>query len=44
MKQVRKIYNKAFKENAVQLSYDTTNVSILPRELALTASQLHIWR
>jgi transposase len=26
MKQVRKIYDKVFKEKAVQLSYDRTNV------------------
>ncbi|TDE03146.1 transposase [Flavobacterium hiemivividum] len=33
MKEVRKIYDKAFKEKAVQLSYDRTNVSELAREL-----------
>jgi hypothetical protein len=27
MKEVRKIYDKAFKDKAVQLSYDRTNVS-----------------
>ncbi|MBG6187796.1 transposase-like protein [Flavobacterium sp. CAN_S2] len=32
MKQVRKIYEKAFKEKAVQLSYDRTNVSELARD------------
>ena len=26
MKQVRKIYDKAFKEKSVQLSYDRTNI------------------
>ena len=40
MKQVRKIYDKAFKEKAVQLSYDRTNISELARELGITAPQL----
>ena len=44
MKQVRKIYDKAFKEKAVQLSYDRTNVSELARELGITAPQLYKWR
>nr|WP_262497648.1 transposase [Flavobacterium kingsejongi] len=35
--QVRKIYDKAFKEKAVELSYDRTNVSELARELGITA-------
>jgi transposase len=33
MKQVRKIYNKNFKEKAVQLSYERTDISELAREL-----------
>jgi transposase len=41
---VRKIYDKAFKEKAVQLSYDRTNVSELARELGVTAPQLYKWR
>ena len=44
MKQVRKIYDKAFKEKAVQLSYDRTNISELARELGITAPQLYKWR
>ena len=44
MKQVRKIYNKAFKEKAVQLSYDRTNISELARESGITAPQLYKWR
>lgn len=44
MKQVRKIYDKAFKEKAVQLSYDRANVSELARELGITAPQLYKWR
>ena len=44
MKQKRKIYDKAFKEKAVQLSYDRTNISELARELGVTAPQLYKWR
>ena len=44
MKQVRKIYDKAFIEKAVQLSYERINVSELVRELGVTASQLYKWR
>lgn len=44
MKQVRKIYDKAFKEKVVQLSYERTNVSELARELGITAPQLYKWR
>lgn len=45
MKQVRKIYDKAFKEKVVQLSYEErTNVSELTKELGITAPQLYKWR
>jgi transposase len=44
MKQVRKIYDKTFKEKAVQLSYERTNISELARELGITAPQLYKWR
>ena len=44
MKQVRKIYDKAFKEKAVQLSYERTNILKLARELGVTAPQLYKWR
>ena len=44
MKQVRKIYDKAFKEKAVQLSYDRKNVSELSIEFVITAPQLYKWR
>jgi transposase len=40
MKQSRKIYDRAFKEKAVQLSYERHNIS----ELAITAPQLYKWR
>lgn len=40
MKKIRKIYDSAFKEQAVELSYDRTNVSELSRELGITAPQL----
>jgi transposase len=41
MKQVRTIYDKAFKEKAVQLNYDRKNISELSRELGITAPQLY---
>ena len=44
MKPVRKIYDKAFKEKAVQLSYDRSNISEFARELGITAPQLYKWR
>lgn len=44
MKQVRKIYDKAFKEKSVQLSYDRTNILEIARELGITAPQLYKWR
>ena len=44
MKQVRKIYDKAFKEKVVQLSYERTNISELAGELGATAPQLFKWR
>jgi transposase len=44
MKQVRKIYDKVFKEKTVQLSYEKTNISELARELGVTAPQLYKWR
>ena len=44
MKHFHKIYDKAFKEKAVQLSYDRTNASELARELGVIAIQLYKWR
>lgn len=44
MKQVRKFYDKAFKEKAVQLSYERANLSEFARELGVTAPQLYKWR
>lgn len=44
MKQVRKIYDRAFKEKAVELSNERTNISELARELGITAPQLYKWR
>jgi transposase len=43
MKQSSKIYDKDFKEKAVQLSYDRHNISELSRELGITAPQLYKW-
>ena len=40
---MRKIYNKAFKEKAVQLSYDRANTSELSWELGVTAPKLYKW-
>ena len=44
MKQVRKIYDRVFKEKAVQLSYERHNISELARELGITAPHLYKWR
>jgi transposase len=44
MKQTRKIYDRAFKEKAVQLSYERHNISELAREIGITAPQLYKWR
>jgi transposase len=43
MKQSRKIYDRAFKEKVVQLSYERHNISELA-QLGITAPQLYIWR
>ena len=40
----RKIYSREFKENAVKLSYERSNVSDLARELGLRANMLYRWR
>ena len=44
MKKIRKIYNRVFKEKAVQLSYERYNISELVRKLGITAPQLYKWR
>jgi transposase len=43
MTQVRKIYDRVFKEKAVQLSYKRHKISELARELGITAPQLYKW-
>ncbi len=43
-KQSSGIYDRAFKEKAVQLSKDRKNISELARELGITAPQLYKWR
>ncbi|WP_338410642.1 hypothetical protein [uncultured Flavobacterium sp.] len=43
MKQVHKIYDKAFKKKADQLSYDRANISEFSRELAIAVPQLYNW-
>ena len=44
MKKNRKIYDRVFKEKAVQLSYERANISELSRELGISAPQLYKWR
>ena len=44
MKEPRKTYDRVFKEQAVQLSYERSNVSELARELGITAVLLYKWR
>lgn len=40
MKQVCEIYDKVFKEKAIQVSYERTNISEFVRELGVTTPQL----
>jgi transposase len=44
MKKNIKIYDRIFKEKAVQLSYERTNIAGLARELEVTAPQLYKWK
>ncbi|MFT5251432.1 MAG: transposase [Flavobacteriales bacterium] len=44
MKQIRTIYDKAFKEKALQLNHESTKVSELHRVLGVTAPQMYKWR
>lgn len=44
MREPRKTYDRVFKEQAVQLSYERSNVSELARELGITAVLLYKWR
>lgn len=44
MKELRKTYDRVFKEQAVQLSFERNNVSELARELGITAPLLYKWR
>ena len=39
-----KHYDKAFKENAVKLSYSRSSLSLLAKELGVSTSQLSKWR
>lgn len=41
MKQVRKIYDRVFKEKAVQLSYERHIISELAKELGIIAPKLY---
>lgn len=40
----RKVYDREFKENAVKLSYERSNLSLFARELGVTTKQLYSWR
>ena len=40
----RKVYNREFKEQAVQLSYERDNLSLFARELGISVKQLYSWR
>lgn len=44
MKKERKIYDRAFKIQAVELSHQRTNVSELARELGICPTLLYKWR
>ncbi|MEG2079577.1 transposase [Chryseobacterium sp.] len=44
MKQERKIYDPAFKTQAVQLSKERNNISELARELGIKVTLLYKWR
>lgn len=44
MKRERKIYDPAFKKQAVQLSHDRSNISELARELGIEVTMLYKWR
>lgn len=44
MTKPRKIYSREFKENAVKLSYERSNISDLARELGIRPNFLYRWR
>jgi len=44
MTQSRRHYSRGFKENAVKLSYERSNISDLARELGIRVSFLYRWR
>lgn len=44
MKQERRIYDRAFKTKAVELSNERTNISELARELGIKVALLYKWR
>lgn len=44
MKRERKIYDAAFKKQAVQLSHERSNISELARELGIEVTMLYKWR
>jgi len=44
MERERKTYDRSFKENAVKLSYERSNLSALSRELGIDYKALLRWR
>lgn len=44
MKTIRKIYDTAFKEKAIELSNESSNITELARELAIRVKMLYKWR
>lgn len=44
MKTLRKIYDTAFKEKAVELSDKRSNITELARELGIRVTMLYKWR
>ncbi len=44
MTTTRKHYSRDFKENAVKLSYERSNISDLARELGIRSNLLYRWR
>lgn len=40
----RKIYDRSFKENAVKLSMERSDIGVLARELGISSKLLYSWR
>lgn len=44
MKKIQKVYDRAFKEKAVMLSYERNSITEVEKELGITSSLLNRWR